>query len=82
MKEKILKHKKVLIITSIVVAITIIATVSFNYLKTKEKEVAKIDNLEEKNIEEPDGEYIDIEDLEQENEEETEEQGNQNIIKN
>ena len=82
MKEKILKHKKVLIITSIVVAITIIATVSFNYLKTKEKEVAKIDNLEEKNIEEPDGEYIDIEDLEQENEEEPEEQGNQNIIKN
>lgn len=87
MKKKIINNKIIVIIASIVLlTITLAVTlVSIKYLKSKE--VAKIDNLEEKNIEDPDGEYIDIEDIEnieQENEEspkEPEEQENQNTIK-
>ena len=86
MKDVIIKHKVVLSITSIVLlTIAIIAIVSFNYLRTREKEVAKIDNLEENNIEKPDGEYIDIEDIVKENEEqpeEPEEQENENTTNN
>ena len=84
MKERILNHKIILSITIIaLVAIAIIVTISLNYLKPQGKEVAKIDNLEEKNIEKSDGEYINIEDIEQEDEKqpkEPEEQENQNTI--
>lgn len=80
MENKIVNNKVIIIISIVLVTIAIIATVVFNYLKPKEKEVAKIDKLEEKNIEQPDSDYIDIEDIEQENGEKLQEQENQNVV--
>ena len=79
MKQKIIVIIASIVLVTIALAVTL---VSVKYLKSKE--VAKIDNLEEKNIEEPEGDYIDIEDIDKENEEppkEPEEQENQNTIK-
>lgn len=79
MKNRIANYKIIVIITSILlITIAIIATVAFNCLKPKEKQVAKMHNLEETNIEKPDSEYIDIQDIEQENTEGLQEQENQN----
>lgn len=88
MNYKILNPKRTIIITSIVLAIiaivSIITAISLNCFKPKEKEVSKLDNMEEKNVEQPDGEYIDIEQLEKEQEETPKEQNIQqgNTIKN
>ncbi len=80
MRYKIVNPKRTIIIVSIILAIiAVVVIVSFNFLKPKEKQVAKIEDIEETNIEKPDGEYIDIEELENE-EEENIEQGN--TIKN
>lgn len=78
MRYKIVNPKRTIIMATIIlVIIAVVAIVSFNCLKPKEKQVAKIDDIKEINIEEPDGEYIDIEELE--NEEEQEEPTEQNI---
>lgn len=76
MKYQMENSKKVMIIASILLVIlTIGLLVFFQCFKTKEETVAKLEDIEESLVEEPDGEYIDIEELkEQENEEE------QNIV--
>ena len=80
MRYKIVNPKRTIIIVSIILAIiAVVGIVSFNFLKPKGKQVAKIDDIEEINIEEPDGEYIDIDELENEEEQSTQlniEQGN------
>lgn len=75
MKYKIVNYKKTTICVSILLAIVtaVIVVVCFNYFKPKGKEVAKIDDIEETHIQEPDGEFIDITKLEEQGKNEEEE---------
>ena len=70
---------KIMIIVASVILVVIVAVICVNNFKQKEKQVAKIGEIEEKSSEEQENEYIDIEELEnmQGN---GEEQENQNTV--
>lgn len=75
-----MKNKIMIIVASVILVVTAIVTViCVNNFKQKEKQVAKIGEIEEKSLEEQENEYIDIEELEnmQEN---GEKQENQNTV--
>lgn len=75
-----MKNKIMIIVASVIlVVIAIVTVICVNNFKQKEKQVAKIGEIEEKSLEEQENEYIDIEELEnmQEN---GEEQENQNTV--
>lgn len=79
MKYRIKNPKKTISMISITIGIImIIGLICFFSLKPKEETVAKLEGMEERKIEEFNGEYIDIEELEEQQEEEKEEE--QNVI--
>lgn len=78
MKFRIKDPKKTIMMLSIVIVmITIVSLLCFFSCKPKGETVAKLKEMEERKIQDVDGEYIDIEELEKEQEENQEEQ---NII--
>lgn len=78
MKYKIVNPKRTIVTASIIlIIIAMIVVIAMLCLKQKEKTVAKLESMEERKIEEPDGEYINTEEIEEQEEEKQEEQ---NII--
>lgn len=79
MKYRIKNPKRTITMLSIVmIIITIISLICFFSYKPKGETVAKLEGMEERKIQDIDGEYIDIEELEKEQEGES--QKEQNVI--